>query len=177
MNITSQLTTLRGTILESSIPSGAKTDTSKGIPPRDVVEYISQGELVTSCLKLAKSDKKVLTHVHVLYMYTYMYIHVHTCMYIVEPLKLQTPWDHIEISTIIMEVSFINPRHMRCRVRYGSRFVCVYVCVCVSVCYHAIATTYLVCMSRVRHHSVPCRLLKIYIVWTLLKMFCLGDIA
>jgi hypothetical protein len=54
-----QLSTLRGTILELSIPSGAKTDTNKGIPPRDVVEYISQGEFATSCLKLAKSDKKV----------------------------------------------------------------------------------------------------------------------
>ena len=54
-----QLATLRGTILELSIPSGAKTDTNKGIPPRDVVEYIGQGEFTTSCLKLAKSDKKV----------------------------------------------------------------------------------------------------------------------
>ena len=54
-----QLSTLRGTILEESIPSGAKTDTSKGIPPRDVVEYICQGDFQTSCLKLAKSDKKV----------------------------------------------------------------------------------------------------------------------
>ena len=62
MYINSQLATLRGTILELSIPSGAKTDTNKGIPPRDVVEYISQGEFATSCLKLAKSDQKV--HVH-----------------------------------------------------------------------------------------------------------------
>ena len=56
-----QLTTLRGAILEESIPSGAKTDTSKGIPPRDVVEYICQGEFQTSCLKLAKSEKKVMS--------------------------------------------------------------------------------------------------------------------
>ena len=61
-----QLSTLRGTILELSIPSGAKTDTNKGIPPRDVVEYISQGEFATSCLKLAKSDKKVHVHVRLL---------------------------------------------------------------------------------------------------------------
>ena len=78
MYITFQLTTLRGTILESSIPSGAKTDTSKGIPPRDVVEYISQGEFTTSCLKLAKSDKKVLPEcmntVHTCMMYMYMCI-------------------------------------------------------------------------------------------------------
>ena len=38
-----------------------------------------------------------------------------------------------------------------------------------------LATTYLVCMSIVRHQRVPCRLLKICIVWTLLKMFCSGD--
>ena len=54
-----QLRTLRGTILEDSIPTGAKTGTSKGIPPRDIVEYISQGELQMSCLKLGRSDKKV----------------------------------------------------------------------------------------------------------------------
>ena len=72
MYINSQLTTLRGTILEESIPSGAKTDTSKGIPPRDVVEYICQGELSTSCLKLAKSDKKVQIHV---IMYTKLTVH------------------------------------------------------------------------------------------------------
>ena len=46
--------------MEDSIPTGAKTGTSKAIPPRDIVEYVSQGELQMSCLKLARSDKKVL---------------------------------------------------------------------------------------------------------------------
>ena len=43
------------------------------------------------------------------------------------------------------------------------------VVLCVSVT--TLAATYLNCMSKVRHHRVPCRLLKICIVWTLLKMF------
>ena len=51
----------------------------------------------------------------------------------------------------------------------------------VSVCVYAsvtvLAATYLICVSKVRHRRVPCRLLKICIVWTLLKMFCLGDMA
>ena len=53
----------------------------------------------------------------------------------------------------------------------------VSVCVCVYVSVTALAATYLVCVSKVRHHRVPCRLLKICIVWTLLEMFCLGDMA
>ena len=52
---------------------------------------------------------------------------------------------------------------------YSSRFVCVSVT--------ALAATYLVCMSKVRHHRVPCRLLKSCIVRTSLKMFCSGDMA
>ena len=42
-------------------------------------------------------------------------------------------------------------------------------CVCVSVT--ALVATYLVYMSKVRQHTVSCRLLKICIVWTSLKMF------
>ena len=63
----------------------------------------------------------------------------------------------------------INPRRMR--EGYGIVVLCVCV-VCVSVT--VLAATYFVCMSKVRHHRVPCRLLKICIVWTLLKMFCSG---
>ena len=48
-------------------------------------------------------------------------------------------------------------------------------CVCLFVT--ALATTYLVCMSKVRDHRVPCRLLKICIVWPSLKMFCSGDMV
>ena len=46
---------------------------------------------------------------------------------------------------------------------------------CLSVT--TLAATDLVCMSKVRHYRVPCRLLKICIVWPSLKMFCLGDMA
>ena len=54
-----QLATVRGTVLEESIPSGTKVGTSKGLPPRDVVEYVSQGEVQLSCLRVAKQEKKV----------------------------------------------------------------------------------------------------------------------
>ena len=51
--------------------------------------------------------------------------------------------------------------------------LCVSVCVCLSVT--ELAATYLVCMSKMRHHRVPYRLLKIIcIVWPSLKMFCSG---
>ena len=58
----------------------------------------------------------------------------------------------------------INPWHM-CEV-YGSHSVCECV-VCPSIT--ALDATYLVCMSKMGHHRVPCRLLKICIVWTSLK--------
>ena len=51
------------------------------------------------------------------------------------------------------------------------------VCVCVSVSVTALAATYLVCMSKLRHHRVPCRFLKVCIVWISLKIFCSGDTA
>ena len=55
----------------------------------------------------------------------------------------------------------INPRCMRRRV------MVVVVCVCVSVYLSVtvLAATYHVCMSKMRHHRVPSRLLKICIVW------------
>ena len=58
---------------------------------------------------------------------------------------------------------------------YGSCFVCLSVCVCVSAT--VLAATYLVHMSKVRWHTVSCRLLTIYIVWILLKTFPSGDMA
>ena len=52
--------------------------------------------------------------------------------------------------------------------------LCVCVCVCLLPC---LAAMHLVCMSKVRHHRVSCRLLKICVVWASLKMFSLGDMA
>ena len=56
---------------------------------------------------------------------------------------------------------------------YGNRSVCVSMCLSVT----ALAATYLVDMSKVRHYTVSCRLLKICILWTSLKMFHSGDMA
>ena len=63
--------------MEESIPSSIKSGSLKGIPPREVIEYVTQGDLQTSSLKLTKSDEKVnnnihhfvtcLTHVHMLF--------------------------------------------------------------------------------------------------------------
>ena len=69
--------------------------------------------------------------------------------------------------------NIVNPWYMR--EGYGSHSVCECVSVCVSVT--ALAATYLVCMSKVRHHVVPCRLLKICIIWTSLKMFSSGGMV
>ena len=41
----------------------------------------------------------------------------------------------------------------------------------------ALAVAYLVYMSKVRRHTETCRLLKIFIVWTSVKMFRSGDMA
>ena len=60
-----------------------------------------------------------------------------------------------------------KPRRMR--KGYGNH------CVCVSVT--TLAATYVVYMSKARRHTVSCRLLKVCIVWTLLKMFRSGDMA
>ena len=82
-----------------------------------------------------------------------------------------TCYNRIPICPLLNDnTPLINPRRM-CE-GYSSCFVCV----CVSVT-TALAATYLVCMSKVRHHRVPCRLLKICTVWTSLKMFCSGDMA
>ena len=53
--------------------------------------------------------------------------------------------------------------------------MCVSVSVYLSVT--VLPATYLVYVSKVRQHTVSCRLLKICIVWTLLKTFRSGDMA
>ena len=46
-------------MLEDAIPSGTKAGTARGLPPRDVLEYLGQGELQLSSLKLGKQERKV----------------------------------------------------------------------------------------------------------------------
>ena len=56
---------------------------------------------------------------------------------------------------------------------YGNRFVSE----CVRRSVTTLMAAYPVYMSKVRRHTVSCWLLKICIVWTLLKTFRLGDMA
>ncbi|XP_051528139.1 signal-induced proliferation-associated 1-like protein 2 isoform X1 [Myxocyprinus asiaticus] len=55
---TSKLTTLRGSILEDAVPSTAKHGTSRGLPLKEVLEYVVP-ELNIQCLRLATSSPKV----------------------------------------------------------------------------------------------------------------------
>ncbi|XP_020775030.2 signal-induced proliferation-associated 1-like protein 1 [Boleophthalmus pectinirostris] len=55
---TSELTTLRGSILEDAVPSTSKHGTSRGLPIKDVLEYLLP-ELDLSCLRLALNTPKV----------------------------------------------------------------------------------------------------------------------
>ncbi|XP_069043920.1 signal-induced proliferation-associated 1-like protein 3 [Lepisosteus oculatus] len=55
---TSELVTLRGSILEDTIPSTTKHGTVRGLPLKDVLEYVVP-ELNAHCLRLALSTAKV----------------------------------------------------------------------------------------------------------------------
>ncbi|XP_012776931.1 signal-induced proliferation-associated 1-like protein 2 isoform X5 [Maylandia zebra] len=55
---TSQLTTLRGAILEDAIPSTARHGTARGLPLKEVLEYVIP-ELNIQCLRLAMNSPKV----------------------------------------------------------------------------------------------------------------------
>ncbi|XP_028278684.1 signal-induced proliferation-associated 1-like protein 2 isoform X3 [Parambassis ranga] len=55
---TSQLTTLRGAILEDAIPSTARHGTARGLPLKEVLEYVIP-ELSIQCLRLALNSPKV----------------------------------------------------------------------------------------------------------------------
>ncbi|KAM6961299.1 signal-induced proliferation-associated 1-like protein 1 [Aplochiton taeniatus] len=55
---TSELTTLRGSILEDSVPSSSKHGTSRGLPAKEVLEYLLP-ELSVPCLRLALNTPKV----------------------------------------------------------------------------------------------------------------------
>ncbi|ELK05078.1 Signal-induced proliferation-associated 1-like protein 2 [Pteropus alecto] len=55
---TSELTTLRGAILEDAIPSTARHGTARGLPLREVLEYLVP-ELSTQCLRQASSSPRV----------------------------------------------------------------------------------------------------------------------
>ena len=58
----------------------------------------------------------------------------------------------------LQKLNIINPRRMHRRVTVV--VLCVCVCVCLSVCVFVtmLAATYLICMPKVRHHRVSCRL-------------------
>lgn len=53
-----QLTTLRGAILEDAIPSTARHGTARGLPLKEVLEYVIP-ELNIQCLRLAMNSPKV----------------------------------------------------------------------------------------------------------------------
>ncbi|KAK3537953.1 hypothetical protein QTP70_024536 [Hemibagrus guttatus] len=53
-----KLTTLRGSVLEDSVPSTAKHGTARGLPLKEVLEYLLP-ELDVSCLRLALNTPKV----------------------------------------------------------------------------------------------------------------------
>ncbi|XP_047668073.1 signal-induced proliferation-associated 1-like protein 2 isoform X2 [Tachysurus fulvidraco] len=55
---TSQLTTLRGAILEDAVPSTARHGTARGLPMKEVMEYVIP-ELNIQCLRLALNSPKV----------------------------------------------------------------------------------------------------------------------
>uniref|UniRef100_A0A7N6A1B3 Signal induced proliferation associated 1 like 1 n=1 Tax=Anabas testudineus TaxID=64144 RepID=A0A7N6A1B3_ANATE len=55
---TSELTTLRGSILEDAVPSTSKHGTTRGLPVKEVLEYLLP-ELDLSCLRLALNTTKV----------------------------------------------------------------------------------------------------------------------
>ncbi|XP_075875097.1 signal-induced proliferation-associated 1-like protein 2 isoform X2 [Nelusetta ayraudi] len=55
---TSQLTTLRGAILEDAIPSTARHGTARGLPLKEVLEYVIP-ELNIQCLRMAINSPKV----------------------------------------------------------------------------------------------------------------------
>ena len=53
-----QLSTLRGSILEDAVPSTSKHGTTRGLPIKEVLEYLLP-ELDLSCLRLALNTPKV----------------------------------------------------------------------------------------------------------------------
>ncbi|KAM5206289.1 signal-induced proliferation-associated 1-like protein 2 isoform 1-T3 [Hipposideros larvatus] len=55
---TSELTTLRGAILEDAVPSTARHGTARGLPLKEVLEYVIP-ELSIPCLRQASSSPKV----------------------------------------------------------------------------------------------------------------------
>ena len=70
------------------------------------------------------------------------------------------------------------PNCWSCIFEISSPFTVVTVfCVWVYVSVCLLPATYLVYMSKVKRHTVSCRLLKTRIVWTWLKTFPLGDVA
>ncbi|XP_041420468.1 signal-induced proliferation-associated 1-like protein 2 isoform X2 [Xenopus laevis] len=55
---TSELTTLRGSVLEDAVPSTAKHGTTRGLPHKEILEYVVP-ELNIQCLRQASNSAKV----------------------------------------------------------------------------------------------------------------------
>ncbi|XP_069741143.1 signal-induced proliferation-associated 1-like protein 2 isoform X2 [Narcine bancroftii] len=56
---TSELSTLRGAVLEDAVPSTARHGTARGLPMKEVLEYVIP-ELNIQCLRVASSSPKVM---------------------------------------------------------------------------------------------------------------------
>ena len=78
---------------------------------------------------------------------------------------------------LLVPTTLINPRCMH--EGYGSHFVCVCACVCMYICLSVIvlAATYLVYMLKMGVPLISYSVLKIRIVWILLKSLCLKVLA
>ena len=54
-----QMETLRGSVLEECIPSTSRHGAARGLPPKDILEYVCP-EINLSTIKLAATGPKVL---------------------------------------------------------------------------------------------------------------------
>ncbi|GCC18098.1 hypothetical protein chiPu_0021628 [Chiloscyllium punctatum] len=56
---TSELSTLRGAVLEDAVPSTARHGTARGLPMKEVLEYVIP-EVNIQCLRVASNSPKVM---------------------------------------------------------------------------------------------------------------------
>ena len=57
VRVSPQLTTLRGCILEEVIPTSSRLSSTRGLPPKEILEYVAP-DLNLSCLRLATLGSK-----------------------------------------------------------------------------------------------------------------------